>query len=82
MSMFCTCKDTACPLHPSNHDRGCTPCIRKNLQQHEIPSCFFNLIDPSVVADGKTKFSDFAHLVLQRETDGEPSAPADSSDRP
>ena len=29
-------------MHPSNHDKGCAPCIAKNLKQREIPSCFFN----------------------------------------
>ena len=24
---FCTCTDLACPCHPSNHDKGCAPCI-------------------------------------------------------
>lgn len=38
---FCTCTDKACPNHPSNHDKGCTPCIRKNLRTGEIPTCFF-----------------------------------------
>ena len=37
---FCTCPDTKCPNHPSNHDKGCTPCIAKNLAQREIPGCF------------------------------------------
>jgi len=41
---FCTCRDLECKLHPSNHDRGCDPCIRKNLARGEIPSCFFRLV--------------------------------------
>lgn len=41
---FCTCTDKACPLHPTNHDKGCDPCIRKNLKAGEIPSCFFRLV--------------------------------------
>ena len=24
---FCTCTDLKCPNHPTNHDKGCTPCI-------------------------------------------------------
>lgn len=44
MSRICTCKDTKCPLHPDNHDKGCTPCISKNLKLGEIPNCFFNLV--------------------------------------
>lgn len=30
--IFCACKDTKCPLHPVNHDHGCTLCIAKNLK--------------------------------------------------
>lgn len=45
LSEFCTCKDTDCPLHPSNHDKGCSLCIAKNLKLGEIPNCFFNLVD-------------------------------------
>ena len=42
---FCTCTDFRCPNHPRNHDRGCGPCIEKNLKQKEIPTCFFRAID-------------------------------------
>ena len=42
LSPFCTCKDLSCPNHPSNHDRGCSPCIAKNLHLGEIPNCFFD----------------------------------------
>lgn len=62
---FCTCGDTKCPNHPTNHDRGCTPCIIKNLECGEIPSCFFN-------AQGKPKrgegyhYEDFARTVLEQ----------------
>lgn len=38
---FCTCKDHACPNHPTNHADGCTRCIKKCLALGEIPSCFF-----------------------------------------
>ena len=61
---FCTCTDTKCPCHPANHDKGCTPCIAKNLRQREIPSCFFR-----AAADGREKptdgwhFEDFAALI-------------------
>ncbi|MFR3729349.1 DUF6485 family protein [Lacrimispora sp.] len=42
---FCTCTETTCQLNPCNHDLGCDPCIRKNLNKGEIPGCFFHLID-------------------------------------
>lgn len=59
---FCTCTDTKCPCHPSNHNKGCTLCIAKNLEQREIPSCFFH------AAGGEKPtpdwyFEDFAALI-------------------
>ena len=62
---FCTCQDLACPLHPSNHGKGCGPCIRKNLKLREIPSCFFNMLDSTAPKEGYT-FEDFAKLVLRQ----------------
>lgn len=42
LSDFCTCKNLAYLLHPAKHDKGCAPCIQKNLKLHEIPNCFFH----------------------------------------
>lgn len=70
MSQFCTCSNFACPLHPRNHDKGCSPCISKNLKMKEIPTCFFNLVDP----DGRRKgdsFEDFARAALQPPAESE-----------
>ena len=50
MTHFCTCQNTACRCHPSNHSQGCDLCIQKELRKGEIPSCFFNL----VIRPGKT----------------------------
>jgi len=52
---FCTCKDLKCKLHPTNHDLGCDPCIKKNLKCGEIPSCFFRAIHDNL--DGQDEFS-------------------------
>ena len=41
---YCTCRDRACPMNPVNHDKGCTPCINKNLALGRIPNCFFNKV--------------------------------------
>ena len=65
VSSFCTCKDLTCPFHPSNHDRGCAPCIAKNLKEREIPSCFFNLVETEHIGKGY-KFEDFANSVLRK----------------
>lgn len=61
-SKFCTCTDLNCPLHPTNHEKGCGPCIGKNLKQREIPSCFFHLVEGADVKKG-TSFEDFARQV-------------------
>ena len=63
LSPFCTCTDLACPLHPKNHDKGCAPCIAKNLKLKEIPSCFFNKVAPDK-KEGTYFFEDFAKAVL------------------
>ena len=59
---FCTCTDTKCPFHPSNHGKGCTPCIAKNLKEGEIPTCFFKAVGVPKPTDG-WKFEDFAALI-------------------
>ena len=64
LSPFCTCTDFACPMHPSNHDKGCAPCIAKNLGRREIPACFFNKVD-SVKEHTTFYFEDFAESVLR-----------------
>ena len=64
---FCTCRDTDCPMHPSRHDQGCSPCIRKNLREGEIPSCFFNRVG-SASELTSFHFEDFAAYVLRRQS--------------
>lgn len=66
LSPFCTCTDLACALHPTNHERGCGPCIADNLKDREIPSCFFNLVDADYKG-GSYKFEDFARLVNDKQ---------------
>ena len=65
-SPFCTCTNTACRCHPSNHDQGCNLCIQKELRKGEIPSCFFSL----VLEHGETvedcTIEAFARRVLER----------------
>ena len=63
LSPFCTCTDYACPMHPSNHDKGCAPCIAKNLKLREIPSCFFNMVTAGQKLESYF-FEDFAKAVL------------------
>lgn len=63
LSPFCTCTDFACPMHPTNHENGCAPCIAKNLKEREIPSCFFRQVSPGKKRDSY-HFEDFAKEVL------------------
>lgn len=63
ISKFCTCTNLDCPIHPTKHDKGCAPCIAKNVKLREIPNCFFNMVD----IEGRReddKFEDFAKCVL------------------
>ena len=64
LSPFCTCDDLECALHPTNHDRGCAPCIAKNLKTKEMPTCFFKLVDPDHERTADS-FEDFAKCALR-----------------
>lgn len=64
LSSFCTYKDLKCPLHPTNHDKGCSLCINKNLKQKEIPNCFFNMVEGTEKTNGYS-FYDFAEMVIK-----------------
>ena len=63
LSPFCTCTDEKCPLHPTNHEKGCAPCIEKNLKSGEIPSCFFKKLDETKKPEAYY-FEDFAKAVM------------------
>lgn len=69
---FCTCMDLQCALHPTNHDRGCDMCVKKNLDQKELPSCFF--IKLGVEREqfkNDTTFAAFADAVMREQAKGE-----------
>ena len=68
LSEFCTCKDYSCPLHPTNHEKGCSLCISKNLKKKEIPSCFFKAADAYPSKDGYT-FEAFAKQILSQKSE-------------
>ena len=65
---FCTCDDTSCSFHPTNHDKGCTPCIAKNIKENEVPTCIFKKADPDYAGPGY-KVKDFAQLVSGNDSD-------------
>ncbi len=71
-SPFCTCTDLKCPFHPRNHDRGCAPCVAKNLRQGEIPSCFFRALDPDMEFTS-FRFEDFAEAVKRAKQGEDPA---------
>ena len=52
---FCTCTVTQCSEHPFNTQKGCDPCIQKNLKLGEIPACFWYNVKNGVI--GKTEYS-------------------------
>lgn len=64
---FCTCRDKQCPLNPANHDKGCTPCVAKCLQDGELPSCFFNAVTPYRGPDADYSYMGFARVMLEKE---------------
>lgn len=66
LSPFCTCKNLDCPLYPTKHEKGCAPCISKNLRLKEMPNCFFNEVVGAEKRQGDS-FRDFAELVLSNE---------------
>jgi hypothetical protein len=61
---FCTCEYKDCQYHPTKHNNECTPCIEKNLKNHEIPACFWNKIGEE--SDIKSEYSirKFAEKVM------------------
>lgn len=63
LSEFCSCNNLDCPLHPTRHDKGCAPCIQKNLRLKEIPNCFFDLLEGAESRTGDS-FEHFAKQVL------------------
>lgn len=62
---FCTCGETKCKNHPNNHEKGCDPCIQKNLARGEIPACFYLKVSPDT--SGLTSFTvdSFVNFYLQ-----------------
>lgn len=61
----CSCNDYNCEHHPSNHKQGCTPCIKKNLAENEIPACFFKLIKQDLSDLESYNLEDFVAFYLK-----------------
>lgn len=62
---FCTCKDLKCKLHPTNHNLGCDPCVKKNLNNGEIPSCFFRDIHDDLTGQESFTYKAFSDFVVK-----------------
>ncbi|MFP4362987.1 MAG: DUF6485 family protein [Spirochaetia bacterium] len=62
----CTCQDTTCPAHPVNHEKGCFPCIQKNLVHREVPSCFFLELTDTLERRKDFSYHAFAELVYAK----------------
>lgn len=71
MNIPCTCTDTACPNHPTNHGDGCTRCIQKCLRLREIPSCFFRLLKDDIRSQKDFSIEGFASFVQQNSAKNE-----------
>ena len=72
MNNICTCPDTACPHHHIHTGGDCTPCIEKNLAEHEIPACFWHKIGQTGGTNSAYSIYEFAKKAL--------SAPAASAE--
>ena len=67
---FCTCPAKDCQAYPDKHDWECTPCISKNLDNHEIPACFWFKIGETKNAKSEYTFMEFAKAVMAGEAKG------------
>lgn len=70
MNSHCTCRDTKCPRHPSNHADGCDRCVKYCLAVGEIPSCFFNKVISDIDKVESFSIEGFARTVLNNRGQG------------
>lgn len=61
---FCTCKDLNCKYNPHNISQSCDLCIKKNLKNKEIPSCFFRIINDDLSTLKEFTFESFVKFFL------------------
>lgn len=62
---FCNCPVQSCGNHPTNHEKGCDPCIKKNLRQSEIPACFFLKVSQDVNGLKDFSIESFVNFYLE-----------------
>jgi hypothetical protein len=63
---FCTCTSFDCTSHPKNHENGCDPCIKKNLELGEIPACFWANVT-EVKGESEYSAENFAKFVIEKQ---------------
>ena len=66
MTHFCTCQNTACRCHPSNHSQGCDLCIQKRAAQRRDPQLLFQSGDPARETVEDCTMAAFARRVLEQ----------------
>jgi len=64
---FCTCNDFDCQFHHKHQSNECTACIAKNLNDHEVPACFWNKIGEETSTQTDYTFRKFAEKVMSCE---------------
>jgi len=64
---FCTCVLTDCPAFHEKHGNTCNACIKKNLDSHEIPACFWSNVEKPEVVKSDYTFLKFAESILKHE---------------
>ena len=62
---FCTCTVLDCPHHPTNQEMGCDPCIEKNLEQGEVPTCFWMNVQAGVAGTTEYSMENFSKFCLE-----------------
>jgi len=67
---FCNCFVSTCKHHPQNHSEGCDLCIKKNLENGEIPVCFWRLVSDDFDGVNDYKLADFVKFYSERKSQG------------
>ena len=64
---FCTCVLKDCPAYHEKNDNNCTACIKKNLDNHEIPACFWSSVGKPEPVKTDYTFYKFAEKIFECE---------------
>lgn len=75
---FCTCPVTQCPRNPSNHSKGCDPCILDNLQKRKMPACFYSVVNEDVSGVTDYSIEGFVKFFLENQNNGDSTLASNS----